>query len=74
MARDLERMRDTLWKAFDDAAERHESYYDHSHELKYNPRIANRTALAQLAQAILLVEAKIEERQEKDNTFKKGLG
>lgn len=77
MAYSMEQILSTLQSAFEEAAQKHSLYDDprdaYSNQ-NNNLKIQNRMALAQLAQAIVAVEARIETQQEKGNELKKGLG
>jgi uncharacterized protein YicC (UPF0701 family) len=62
MPRDLETLKDKLWETFEDATARHSAYEDGRSSgsgTPFNPKTENRKAIADLAQAILAVEAQI---------------
>jgi hypothetical protein len=64
--RTLEELKDTLWKAFDRAAERHEYYSDYdyaSQSYPTNHSIQNRIAMGTLADAIVNVEREMRIRE-----------
>jgi len=62
MPRDLETLKERLWETFEDAVGRHSNYEDSRSSgtsTPFNPKTENKKAIAELAQAILAVEAQI---------------
>lgn len=70
MKRDLDTLKEALWAQFEIAAVRQANYADRSDANQYNPAnlsIKGRAAMAQLAQAIVAVEAEQRTRSEAQN-------
>ena len=68
MKRDLETLRDKLWEVFEEAAERHSSYEDSNRSSSpFNPKAANRNAMANLAKAITGIETELRLCNEEQN-------
>ena len=62
MPRDLETLKERLWETFENATARHAGYEDSNGSAEntpFNPKTENKKAIAELAQAILAVEAQI---------------
>lgn len=62
MPRDLETLKERLWETFEDAVGRYPNYEDSRSSgtsTPFNPKTENKKAIAELAQAIMAVEAQI---------------
>lgn len=74
MARDLGELKTVLWEKFEEAVSRHPKYDDSNYSgssTPYNPTIENRTAIANLANAIANIEREQrEQRKEKEEAEK----
>ncbi|MCC7038350.1 MAG: hypothetical protein IT560_13750 [Alphaproteobacteria bacterium] len=60
MARDLDQLKETLWTHFEAAIKRHPEYEDRSSSgssTPFNPTIENRNAIANIANALVNIEA-----------------
>lgn len=66
MTSNLKELKDKLYEAFDDAADWQKRMWGGDSDLS---RVENRKAVAQLAQAIVVVESKIEEREQGSKGF-----
>jgi hypothetical protein len=82
MARDLETLSDKLWELFEEAVQRHPKYEDcagSGSSTPFNPKIENRGAIANIAQAIVAVNREIrvekysEEQQQIADDIDKGI-
>lgn len=67
MSRDLEQLKKVLWEQFEEAVKKHSEYPDStwvnsSHP--FNPKIENRSAIANIAQALVAIEREQREAQE----------
>ncbi len=67
MTRDLEQLKNVLWEQFDEAVKKHPEYDDSTYSgssYPFNPTIENRSAIANIAQAIVAIEREQREAQE----------
>lgn len=70
MKRDLETLRNKLWEVFEEAAECHNNYQDciwPGSSTPFNPKTANRNAMANLAQAITGIETELRLQDEEQS-------
>ena len=72
MAQDFETLKTVLWEQFNDAVEwqKSDAVYYGSEAEKNSAIVGNRQAIAQLAQAIVAVQTKLDEKEQGS----KGLG
>jgi hypothetical protein len=67
MARDLEQLKKVLWDQFEEAVKRHPDYDDRNQSgehAPFNPKVQNRSAIANIAQAIVVLEREQREAHE----------